>query len=268
MKEKTILEIFAETVAKNTAEVADLEKKGAAVIRDTEKSLERTRAELTRERGLFEKLRGEYAGLEAAIENEVRAGLEQTEITKSKVQTGEASLSEFMTTGLSEDKLREKARAAAREKLAGATRLLREKSAKIYELEAAEAEAAYNISHWTRAVPRLRLEQMKKEAEDFGRALNPVMDAHMAAQNSNEKAKDNLRHAQHKHVFNILWDRLTVPEIQGLLFDARIPENLIPQVESFLNTADLGAIYRGVYKAMQDETGAGPYIAFTALGPK
>jgi len=256
VKEKTILEIFAETAEKNRAEVAAMEKEMAGNCREEQKNLERIRADLARERALHSKLRAEYDGLEAGIEAEVRAGLEQTEITWQKVSRDTASLDDFLKAGaMGESKFREKARAGGSEKLTGALSLIRAKEARVYELEAAEAEAVYEIAYCTTAAPQLRLAKLKEETESFQRSLNPVVEALMAAQNANEKAKNNLLHSQGKHVFNILWDRITVPEIRELRFDGRIRENLIPQIETFLAKADSGAIYRGIYVAMADETG-------------
>lgn len=265
MSKKTILEIFEETVKANAVKVREEQERAAITCRDKEKLLEKTRAELMREWAIFEKLKGEYAGLEAGIEAEVRAGLEQTELTRAKVDRGEADLGDLLKAG-GEPDLRKMARAASSEKLAGALKLIRAKSSKIYEFEAVEAEAVYGLAYSTAAAPQLRLAKMKEEIEGFQRSLNPAIESLYAAGQSKSKAEENCLHAQGKHVFNIIWDRITVPEIRDLLFDGRIPEALLPQIEAFLATADEGALYRGVYMAMMNEAGTKPYIGFTEIG--
>jgi hypothetical protein len=261
MKEQTILEVFQESVKANAAEVSNLEKQMAGRVKDVEKTLERTRADLMRERALFDKLRGEYEALEGNIEAEVRAGLEQTEITKARVDRGEASLDDFLKAG-GEPELRKRARAAASEKLAEALKLIRAKRAEIYRLEALEAEALLNISYGYVAAPQLRREKMKLEAEAFDRALNPVVGAYTAAVLADEKAKDNLQ-ACRQAVNNVQWEGVGLDEIRALKFDPRIREEWLDGLEKFIAAADPDKKFNGLLRAMPSDAGtpAGLYFS-------
>lgn len=264
MNQPTVLETFNETFKANAVEVANLEKQMAARVKDAERTLERTRAELTRERGLFDKLKAEYASLEAGIEGRVRVGLDATEATRAKVEAGEITLDAFLKTGLNEKQLREKARAEAAEALAAGLKLIRAKRARIYELELAEADAVYSIAYATSAAPQLRAEKMKVEAEAFTRALNPIYEARYAAARDREKAEVNNRAAQPKGgVDNIQWENIGLEEIKALMFDPRIKDEWLPSLETFIAGASPDKSYHVLLRALANEVGtpAGLYFS-------
>jgi hypothetical protein len=268
MREKTVMEVFGEMAEKNRAEVASMEKSMTARLKEKEGELARVRADLGKERSLWGKMRDEYAVLEGEIEAEVRRGLKENEIAKEKALSGEVSFTEFSKTHLNEEQIRQRVQAAAREKLSAGAELLRRKSARLYELEAQEAALAYEIAFAVHSTPSLRLAQLKREAEDFQRLLNPLADGLYHASKVNEEAKQNLCHVQKGHVFNIIWDSLIVPEIKNLLFDARIPPELRPSIEEFLGGADSALNYSGIFKCVVGMEGGSPYIGFRALGPR
>jgi hypothetical protein len=261
MKTKTILELFAEGMKKNDEALKALEKEQSGKMKDQEKDLAHIRAELEKERTLWAKLQTEYDSIEAEVETEVRAGLEKTENTRAKVDRGEITLAAFMANNLSEKDLRLKATTGAREKLAAAIRFLREKKAKIYELEVAEATAVYNLAYLVFSVPELRLKNLKYEIESFTQNLNPLANALAIAQQSREKAKINFRLTQGNRTDNLNWDSLGVDEIRGLLFDPRIGEDRFPEIEEFLSTADPDEKYRVTYSVYPPA-----YIQFRVLG--
>ena len=268
MREKSVMEVFSETVSKNAAEISAMEKSMTARLKEREGELARVQAELKKEKSLWGKMRDEYSVLEGEIEAEVRRGVKESEIAKEKALSGEVSFTEFSKTHLDEKQIRQRVQAAAGEKFSAGAELLRRKSARLYELEAQEAALAYEIAFAVHSAPSLRLAQLKREAEDFQRFLNPLANGLYHASKVNEEAKQNLCHVQKGHVFNILWDSLTVPEIKNLLFDARIPPELRPSIEEFLGGADSALNYSGIFKCVVGMEGGSPYIGFRATGPR
>ena len=265
--EKSILEIFNETIERDAAEVASRDKEMSASAKEQEKILEHVRADLTKERAIWANLRKEYDGLETAIEVKVRVDLKQMEITEAEVQAGKVTATEYLKTHLSEKDLRFKVRTEVEEKLGAVTELLRKKKTRIYELEDAEATAVRNLAFSAHYAPNLRAEKMKQEAEYFGRVLNPLAEALMAARNAEEKTKINLRLAQGKRgVDNLIWDDLSFAQIADLRFDPRIAESMIFQIEEFLSGADPEARFRGRYITIIGEAGGNHFIAFDDLG--
>ena len=264
----TILETFAETEKANRKECEKMDAENAAKIRTEERKLSDARAQLEKERGIRARLMADYGRVESELQTAATAEIEAKAVTAEKVKRGEVSVDEYLKGGMNQAAIRKQAADETRAKLAGLAKILREKSARIYELETAEAEAVYILAYLTYASPHLRLEKLKQGLQGFERSLNPLAESLMAAGNSRNSAENNLLHAQGKHVFNILWDSISVLEIKDLLFDARIPENLLPQIEEFLSTADPGLNYRGTYLAMTDAAGTRPYISFTAIGAR
>ncbi len=265
--EKTILEIFEETEKENRKVCEKAESENAGKARAEERKLLDIRAQLENQNIILAGMMIDYRRIEGELQTAAAAEISAKSATAEKVKAGEVSVGEFLKVGMNAQAIRKQAAAETKAKLADVAKLIREKRVEIYRLKEEEATTNKNLTYLIQASPRLRLEKLKEEVESFQRSLNPVAEALMAARNVEEKAQIDFRLAQGKRgIDNLIWDDLSFAQIAALRFDPRIEENLIPEIEKFLFTADSNARFRGRYITIIGEAGGNHFIAFDEIG--
>jgi hypothetical protein len=260
----TILETFEETAKANRKECEKQDAEMSAKAKAEERKKADAEARLEKERATLAGMMADYARIEGELTTAAAAEIESKAITAAKVQAGEASVDDFLKSGMNAKAIKKQAAGETAAKLADVMKMIREKRVQIYELESQEAEAAYHVAFSTMFIPRLRLEKLKQEVDLFTKSLNPVYEAYIIAGASSKKAKENFQLTQGYPITNIIWDSLTFEEVKNLKFDPRIPANLIPDIDAFLAKADPDEKYSGKLV----HTGGRPpvYISFSETG--
>ena len=196
--EFTALTPFRIEEAKINEAVAEAETHCERVIREQEKIRDVKKAEREKAAGVLARMKADFEKIEGDLEGEERARLDAADLTKAALNEGRISAAAYFKQGLTAEEITAKAAKASAEKLVDLRDAIRTQATRVIELEAAEAEADFEVS-FARTYPAVTMrERLAALLKALEASLNsPIgLGGTLAAKNTSDAKKRELRYAK------------------------------------------------------------------------
>lgn len=255
---QTILEQFREREKEIKKECDRLDSEYEKKRREQERVRADALAKLTAARAALAVMKADYHALEGELTAKAKADLELSEITGEKVKLGQASIRDFLASGLSLDAIKAKAAEEVRAKMAAAVKLIRDKATEIFNLEAVEAQARKECIFAATFPGQTQIKKLEAEIETLKRGVGQIFGGYYQADRDVERAKADVRLCTGKSIDGVTWDDIGYDELCELRFDPRITNierfKALDKLEKIIASAKPGKRY---YLVMVHANGMG-----------
>ena len=238
--EPSILEAFREREDEIRKEADALDKELNKKRIEREKDQRNALAKLETARAALAKMKADYGALAVELEAKAAADLRARAVTAEKVERGEASLSEFMASGLSVDEIKTRAAAEVKTKLAEAAKIIRAKAAEIFQLELDEAQARVELVYLSTYPGQNLIARLKTEIGNLDRGLMAILGGYCDAHADRDRSKINLELCADRSLGGLTFDSMTFEELKDLRFDPRFTDAYSANLESCISQMSAG----------------------------
>jgi len=187
------------------------------------------------EKKVVNSLQQEYFELEKLAEKSATKTVEKTELTADKVQSGEITLRQFQSRGISEKKKKDLIVEKILKELEYSLNLIRLKRKKILQKELKLAKLQRKVFRLSLFPGQVLSDALKDQKLFVDREMTALYED-VARSDSNTKLLEHQLHLTEGKALSAgnRWDRLTVKKARKILFDPIIPESLIVDLKQQL----------------------------------
>jgi len=232
---ETILTQFKAREAEIKAQAAERDKAAAIQLQASEKRVKDIRAKLTAARENYDVMVADYMAVENAETMKSAAKLQESEMTLTKVKDKQASLKDFLETGLNDDALQKKAAGEAAGKLTAGLAVIRDQSRAILQLEKDEWDELLNIYYFQVEPARNQTLKLRAEIETLDRGISLVMEGGPHARSQKEEKQNALARANGKFITGKTWKDLDLEGLRALRFNCEIADVFLPDLEKIIS---------------------------------